>query len=576
MGTGGVGGNITTYTYDAANNPTQVALPAGAAATSVYSTGGSCGSTDAAHPYQAKCATDDAGNRTSFSYDTAGNTLEAQDTTPDSGGQATAGRSLTTTYQGTGGASCGGRTGQVCSEADGEGNTTSYTYDTDANLATATPPAPLGTTSYGYDSIGRLTSFTDAKSQTTTYAYDVLDHRTATTVAGGGAGANRYATFDPDGNQTGNDAETTTYDAQNRAEAVFPPTETAGAGWQLARDAAGSITSTFPGATVETTTIDNAGRATRIRVANSTGTVLSDLAYSYTVAGGSGPTADRTKVQSRTDHLGVGGPAGSITRYDYDTLKRLLSATETTSTGGASASWAYTDDDNGNRLTQVRTGNTGTTAGTTTYAYNAADQLTTINGSASGISYDANGNQAALPGLPAAGIPAQTAALNTGDQVASVTVAGTTTDFVYNGNSNDHRTRSGGRDLITSLLGLEHTGSDANNNARKYIKTPDGHYDPSTGRFTQPDPTGQEANIYLYAAADPINRSDRGGDISTIEAVGLGIAAIGPALSGVGLLAATIVIALSATTGLVVASTGFLVSVSGFALTLGCGIEESC
>ncbi|GAA2569223.1 MULTISPECIES: RHS repeat-associated core domain-containing protein [Streptomyces] len=34
------------------------------------------------------------------------------------------------------------------------------------------------------------------------------------------------------------------------------------------------------------------------------------------------------------------------------------------------------------------------------------------------------------------------------------------------------------------------------------------YYDPTLGRFTQPDPSGQETNPYLYANGDPINNSD--------------------------------------------------------------------
>ena len=30
-------------------------------------------------------------------------------------------------------------------------------------------------------------------------------------------------------------------------------------------------------------------------------------------------------------------------------------------------------------------------------------------------------------------------------------------------------------------------------------------YDPHLGRFTQPDPSGQEANLHLYAGGDPVN-----------------------------------------------------------------------
>ena len=34
------------------------------------------------------------------------------------------------------------------------------------------------------------------------------------------------------------------------------------------------------------------------------------------------------------------------------------------------------------------------------------------------------------------------------------------------------------------------------------------YYDPTIGRFTQYDPSGQEANPYAYAANNPINKSD--------------------------------------------------------------------
>ncbi|MFD7924274.1 RHS repeat-associated core domain-containing protein [Streptomyces sp. NPDC059740] len=37
------------------------------------------------------------------------------------------------------------------------------------------------------------------------------------------------------------------------------------------------------------------------------------------------------------------------------------------------------------------------------------------------------------------------------------------------------------------------------------------YYDPNIGRFTQPDPSGQEKNPYLYAAGDLVNRIDASG-----------------------------------------------------------------
>ncbi|WP_376767086.1 RHS repeat-associated core domain-containing protein [Streptomyces bohaiensis] len=43
------------------------------------------------------------------------------------------------------------------------------------------------------------------------------------------------------------------------------------------------------------------------------------------------------------------------------------------------------------------------------------------------------------------------------------------------------------------------------------------YYDPRIGRFTQPDPSGQEENPYLYAEGDPVNRIDPTGLYSDEE-----------------------------------------------------------
>jgi len=49
------------------------------------------------------------------------------------------------------------------------------------------------------------------------------------------------------------------------------------------------------------------------------------------------------------------------------------------------------------------------------------------------------------------------------------------------------------------------------------------YYDPHLGRFTQPDPSGQEANPYLYAGGDPVNHTDPTGLLSMGQvAEGLG------------------------------------------------------
>ncbi|MFD8152637.1 RHS repeat-associated core domain-containing protein [Streptomyces sp. NPDC059720] len=51
------------------------------------------------------------------------------------------------------------------------------------------------------------------------------------------------------------------------------------------------------------------------------------------------------------------------------------------------------------------------------------------------------------------------------------------------------------------------------------------YYDANIGRFTQPDPSGQEKNPYLYAEGDPVNRIDPNGTLSfgpVLDAISLG------------------------------------------------------
>ncbi|WP_431781893.1 RHS repeat-associated core domain-containing protein [Streptomyces chumphonensis] len=63
------------------------------------------------------------------------------------------------------------------------------------------------------------------------------------------------------------------------------------------------------------------------------------------------------------------------------------------------------------------------------------------------------------------------------------------------------------------------------------------YYDPHTSRFTQPDPSGQESNPYLYAQGDPTNRIDPTGLYSYddfVQDIGVigGLAGTGAGIGG--------------------------------------------
>ncbi|MFE5141325.1 RHS repeat-associated core domain-containing protein [Streptomyces fagopyri] len=63
------------------------------------------------------------------------------------------------------------------------------------------------------------------------------------------------------------------------------------------------------------------------------------------------------------------------------------------------------------------------------------------------------------------------------------------------------------------------------------------YYDANIGRFTQPDPSGQEQNPYLYAEGDPVNRIDPAGLFSWSDTLEIGddiFGVVTGCLSGIG------------------------------------------
>lgn len=600
-------GNVTTISFDSQNRPTGTQLPTGAASSLAYAPSSSCASTDSGHPYQPKCTTDAQGNTALISYDGPGNVTSVADSS--SGG--TGATPITYTYNPPAGSTptCGGKPGQRCTATDGNGNTTDYEYDGAGNLVQVSPPAPLGAVTMTYDAVGRMTSRTDGEGQTTSYAYD--DNDRITEVLGDdstscAAGTRACYTYDGNGNRTTmTDATGVTtygYDARNRQTSKQLP---GGQTLSVTYDAVGNTTSstdaggttnygydqanqliwlaepggsctaaptvdcttfgyddnavrtstTYPGGTVMQLTPDNSGRTQSITGKTAGGAVLTSHSYSY-----QGPAGDTALVQSMTD------TAGAATSYGYDSLGRLTTASLG---GGSPQTWAYAYDDAGNR-TSAATGGV-----TTSYGYNAANQLTSRNGSTSGWAYDANGNETA--GL---GTTTRTdAAYSPLDQLTDLTSNGTATSYDYADTTNRERVTAGNTSFQHGPLGL--TTQTTTGTTSTFIRDPSGtliayrtggasyyylfdrlgsvvglvdstgalvnsysydpygaprtateqvpqpyrytsgyldptglyhlqarYYDPSLGRFTQPDPSGQENNAYLYAGGNPCNNVD--------------------------------------------------------------------
>jgi YD repeat-containing protein len=445
---------VTDYEYDTAgtnptNNLESSELPQGETATSGYCGDPGlpgCSSSDPLDEFRPLKETDADGTDQFFVYDGAGNVTAVKDDATTPRNQATIVYTNHTTDPTL-------PEGLVKSVTDGEAHQTTYEYFTNGSLKKVTPPmttgpgAAIGPTQYTYDSLGRLATMTDGRGKVQTLTHDGADRVTRIDVSDGSW---FVMTFDGNGNLTQRQdsagrTTTYTYDKLNRVlTETFPgartntytydkadnvKTITDGGGTTtysyddidrvtsiVAPNAAGTGTDTItytyddtvspskttitvPGGARQVTYTDSSGKPAKIEVLNSTGTVLSRLTYSYTAA--TAPS-NRSRVQSITTL------PGNKTTYGYadavEDVARLLKATTRTGAGAFINEYRYTYDKAGNRTKKQFEAPLGTTA-TTTYAYNAANQLcwrftgTSTNGcgtppaGATSYAYDAAGNQ---------------------------------------------------------------------------------------------------------------------------------------------------------------------------------------
>ncbi|MCT7352983.1 DUF6531 domain-containing protein [Streptomyces sp. 15-116A] len=466
MGVGTTPGNVTAYGWDARNNPTSAKLPTGATATL---TG-----------YQTIAGTDlpgsltsPDGEKTDYTYDTAGNTKSVAITGTGGGKQTFDHNPATPT--------CGGFEGQTCKATTTMSATksvsTAFTYDAKGNLVKVTPPAPLGATTYTYDALGRPETATDGRGIKTVYVYDHRDRitkvsSTNTTVNyaydGDGnltqrsdsTGVTKYA-FDPlsretvrtlqNGSQTklsytpaGNvdtyedPAGVTdyTWNEVNKLTALKDPTGKTTTYKYNANDV--RTTTTYPGGTVQTVTPDKSSRPEKIKATSPKGTLV-DLAYSYSHAG-----KDGAKIRTRTDAV-----TGLKQTYTYDSAGRMTLAKETAGTT-LKTTWVYCFDQAGNLTSQSAT---GTCPGSgSTFTYNDAMQLTAKNGVSTGWSYDKTGNETAGASTTAQARTAET--WSDYSQLTSLTVGGKTYAGQYGSTDQSERIKLGDTFFHNGPLGL--------------------------------------------------------------------------------------------------------------------------
>ncbi|MDQ0407083.1 RHS repeat-associated core domain-containing protein [Streptomyces sp. NPDC000349] len=491
-------------------------------------------------------AKDGNGKVTSFTYDDQGNLWKVKPPAPLG--------ETTYTYD---------ALGRVETVKDGSGITTVYAYDNRDRVREVS--STNSTVTYTYDGDGNVKTRTDA-SGTTTWEYDKLNREWVRTLQNGAQTALAY-TPGGDVDYYTDPTGTTdyTWDAAGRLDHLTAPD---GKKTDFDYNNNDKRTKTvYPGGTTQSVTIDKNGRPEKIKTTSGTQTFI-DLAYGYKNTAGK----DTTKIRTRTDNLtkytttytydsqdrltyaleadGAGtrkaswlycfDKAGNLTSRDGSkttcpggTTYTYNDASELTAKNGTTTGWSY--DKLGNETAAAdntpRTGETWTD-------YSQLSGITV-----SGKTYDlvhAGTSNAERTKL------GSTWFHHTALGLASTTTNGVDTGFIREPSGTLNSMTTGGKsyyyltDATGNVLGLtDSTGK----RTHTYAYGPTGlprttptesvpqpyryagayadptglykmghrYYDPTLGRFTQPDPSGQETNPYLYAGGDPINSDDPSG-----------------------------------------------------------------
>ena len=278
-------GNVTTYTYDAAGEHTDVHRADSTTLHSDYWPDGTL-----------KDQVDAAGNTTSYTYDPLGHPSAVTDPL---------GRITRHADDGA---------GNQLSVTDASGRQTTYSYDPANELTSISYSDGVtpNVTAITYDADGQRISMTDGTG-TSTWAYDTLHHLTAST---NGAGQTVGYGYDLGGRLTSiaypgtTGTVTRTYDAANRLTGVQ---DWAGRQTTFGYDANSNlVTQAYPNGTQANTTVDNANQTAGISDAPTSNPTAPFATFSYSRDGNNQVTA----VNS------TGVPADNHS-YDYTALNQL-------------------------------------------------------------------------------------------------------------------------------------------------------------------------------------------------------------------------------------------------------------
>jgi RHS repeat-associated protein len=413
---------------------------------------------------------------------------------------------------------------------DGKTNVVNYSYDLDKRLTNVSYQVGgtfVGSVAFSYDAGGNRVRMVDSLG-TTTYAYDALNRMTNCTDSFGNAVAYSY---DANGNRSsmtypGNKVVTYTYDALNRMATVQ---DWLGGVTTNTYDSAGNLALVRnPNGTTARYGFDDAGRLRSLTNAMPNASIIS--AYNLALDG-----VGNHLQSAQIDPIETLIPTQAVS-YAYDNDNRLTNATGT----------AFSYDVNGNMLTQ----------GADTFAYDIENRLTNalIGGVTNQYLYDGIGNRlrASRAGVTTRYILDINGTL--AHVLAEANAAGTITAYYVYGRGLISRIDTNGTaafyhyDVRGSTVALTDSGANVTDkyafdpfgtvvnsvgttanpfkyvgrygvmdegNGLAYIRAR--YYSPRLGRFVTKDPvTGKESdsqslNRYIYALNNPVRLFDISG-----------------------------------------------------------------
>jgi len=413
-------GQVTAFEYDAEGRLTKTTDPSGAVTRMTYDgVGNRTGVTDA------------NGHTTAFAYDA----LNRLVTTTDPLGQVT--RHVYDAL------------GHVTRTTDAAGRETSFAYDAVGRLTQVTDPSG-GTARYTYDAVGNRLTVTDPNNKTTTLTYDLANRLLTSTDA---LGRVSQFTYDASGNRTtATDATGVTltyaYDALNRVTSIQP---SAGPAVTFTYDAAGNRTGMADGAGATAYTYDLLSRLIGYTdaygqaigyeydaVGNRTALVYPDgkrVTYGFDGANRLvtvtdwGARVTRYTYDAAGQMTGTTNANGITAAYVYDDAGRLTRLANQRADAGVIASYDYTLDAVGNRTAVAETAPLQASPAPTavSYAYNAANEIVAAGPAA--FTSDASGR---LTSRTDAGMTT-TFVWDAFDQLTQASGGATTVQYLYNG-----------------------------------------------------------------------------------------------------------------------------------------------